>query len=126
MSMMLKCSHARPEDGVMDAVADAFLDDQVVVMPTETQYALSVRGDRERDVRVRNSSLFDRVRTTRTEFRTVSQQRASVGLGWGGFGEGMVRALLGRTKQPGRIHTRLPPRPLRYVLPFGWCSQGNS
>jgi len=47
VSLMLKCDHARPDDGVMDAIADALLDDQVVVMPTETQYALSTRCDRE-------------------------------------------------------------------------------
>lgn len=46
-------------------------------------YSWSVRGDRERDIRIESSLLSERALKTRTEFRTVSQHRVSIGLGWG-------------------------------------------
>ena len=47
MSRMLTCDPVRPDISVIDEIAAALTDNSVVVMPTETQYSLSVRGDRE-------------------------------------------------------------------------------
>ena len=47
MSWRLTCDPARPDSRVILDVVRALEDDLTVVMPTETQYALSMRADRE-------------------------------------------------------------------------------
>lgn len=45
MSRILRCNPARPEKAVLSAVVEALSAGSVVVLPTETQYSLSVRAD---------------------------------------------------------------------------------
>ncbi len=43
---MLECDPVRPDISVINEIVEALTNNSVVVMPTETQYSLSVRGDR--------------------------------------------------------------------------------
>jgi L-threonylcarbamoyladenylate synthase len=45
LSRILRCNPARPEKAVLSAVVEALSAGSVVVLPTETQYSLSVRAD---------------------------------------------------------------------------------
>jgi len=47
LSRRLTCNPARPDDSVIGDVVRGLEDDLMVVMPTETQYALLMRADRE-------------------------------------------------------------------------------
>lgn len=47
MSRVLACDPVRPDIGVIDETVAALTDGLTVVMPTETQYSLSVRADSE-------------------------------------------------------------------------------
>jgi len=44
LSRRLSCDAANPDKDVIERVAEAFRDGRTVVMPTETQYALSIRA----------------------------------------------------------------------------------
>lgn len=44
MSRRLSCDAVHPDNEVIEQVAEALTDGQTVVMPTETQYALSIRA----------------------------------------------------------------------------------
>jgi len=47
VSRLLRCNPERPEDSVLDIVAETLFAGGKVVLPTETQYGLAVRGDKE-------------------------------------------------------------------------------
>jgi L-threonylcarbamoyladenylate synthase len=47
VSRIVTCNPARPDEKAIAVIAEALTDGQVVVMPTETQYALAVRADRD-------------------------------------------------------------------------------
>jgi L-threonylcarbamoyladenylate synthase len=48
LSRILACDPVRPDSKVIDQAATALVDGLAVVMPTETQYSLSVRADHDR------------------------------------------------------------------------------
>lgn len=48
MSRIVTCDPVTPAADVIKAAVEALIDGSAVVMPTETQYSLSVRGDDER------------------------------------------------------------------------------
>ncbi|MCK5125976.1 MAG: threonylcarbamoyl-AMP synthase [candidate division Zixibacteria bacterium] len=45
MSRTIKCDPANPDSGIIDSIVSVLDAGQVVVMPTETQYSLSIRAD---------------------------------------------------------------------------------
>jgi L-threonylcarbamoyladenylate synthase len=50
----LSCDYEKPESDIIDETVEALVAGLVVVMPTETQYALSVRADNDKALEVIN------------------------------------------------------------------------
>lgn len=47
MSSVIACHPDKPEDSVLDQVAEVLIAGGTVILPTETQYGLTIRADRE-------------------------------------------------------------------------------